>query len=150
MMKLDVRLAAPALALATSLALGLGPLPACAQTPAGPFGALQRGAGASSEPDFASLSAAVVDEGLRFTLLPAGLGPAGADESFAGALAADGELSDAAAASSVAAHAQGVGYGTPSAWYQAMPVPEPSGYAMFLAGLVVLGVMARRRRPGGR
>lgn len=53
--------------------------------------------------------------------------------------------------SGIGAHVQGLDYGgTTSAWYQAMPVPEPGGYAMFLSGLVVLGAMAKRRRRGGR
>lgn len=53
--------------------------------------------------------------------------------------------------SDIGAHVQGVDYnGMTSAWYQAMPVPEPGGYAMFLSGLAVLGAMARRRRPGSR
>jgi hypothetical protein len=52
--------------------------------------------------------------------------------------------------SDFAAHVQGIDYGdTSSAWYQAVAVPEPSAYAMFLSGLAVLGVSAvRRRRPG--
>jgi hypothetical protein len=30
--------------------------------------------------------------------------------------------------------------------YEAAPVPEPESYAMFLAGLGLIGAMARRRR----
>jgi hypothetical protein len=53
--------------------------------------------------------------------------------------------------SDFAAHIQGIDYGgTTSAWYQAVAVPEPGAYAMFLSGLAVLGVSAvRRRRLGG-
>ncbi len=51
----------------------------------------------------------------------------------------------------IGAHVQGLDYaGTTSAWYQTMPVPEPGGYAMFISGLVVLGAMAKRRRPDRR
>jgi hypothetical protein len=50
-----------------------------------------------------------------------------------------------------AAHVQGIDYGnTTSAWYQAVAVPEPGAYAMFLSGLAVLGVSAGRRRRLGR
>lgn len=50
-----------------------------------------------------------------------------------------------------AAHVQGIDYGnTTSAWYQAVAVPEPGAYAMFLSGLVVLGASAVRRRRLGR
>ena len=50
-----------------------------------------------------------------------------------------------------AAHVQGIDYGnTTSAWYQAVAVPEPGAYAMFLSGLAVLGVSAVRRRRLGR
>lgn len=34
--------------------------------------------------------------------------------------------------------------------FAASPVPEPSSYAMFFAGLAALGFMARRRSPGSR
>ena len=47
----------------------------------------------------------------------------------------------------LAAHVQGIDYGqTTSAWYTTVAVPEPSAYAMFLSGLVVLGGSALRRR----
>ncbi len=49
---------------------------------------------------------------------------------------------------SFALHVQGLStaqYGTNSAWYVS-PVPEPETYAMMLAGLGLMGFMARRRK----
>ena len=44
----------------------------------------------------------------------------------------------------MAVHVQGLGGGE-SQWYSLTPVPEPETYAMFLAGLGLLGAVARRR-----
>jgi hypothetical protein len=51
--------------------------------------------------------------------------------------------------SSFAAHVQGINYldgGTTSAWYTSTSaIPEPATYAMFLAGMALLGMSAKRR-----
>lgn len=47
----------------------------------------------------------------------------------------------------MAMHVQGIGSNGDSAWYVATsPIPEPETYAMLLAGLGLLGFMARRRK----
>ncbi|MBY0475449.1 MAG: FxDxF family PEP-CTERM protein [Nitrosomonas sp.] len=47
----------------------------------------------------------------------------------------------------MALHVQGIGSNGDSAWYVATsPVPEPETYAMLLAGLSLIGFMARRRK----
>jgi len=47
----------------------------------------------------------------------------------------------------LALHVQGIGDNGDSAWYVATsPVPEPETYAMLLAGLGLIGFMARRRK----
>lgn len=45
----------------------------------------------------------------------------------------------------LALHVQGTGFSPNSAWYTS-PVPEPETYAMFLAGLGLLGFSVRKRK----
>jgi len=46
-----------------------------------------------------------------------------------------------------ALHVQAISYGqTTSAWYATSPVPEPQTYALFAAGLALVGAQLRRRR----
>ena len=47
---------------------------------------------------------------------------------------------------SFALHVQAINYGqTSSAWYVASPVPEPQTYALFAAGLALVGMRLRRQ-----
>ena len=46
-----------------------------------------------------------------------------------------------------ALHVQAISYGqTSSAWYVTSPVPEPQTYALFAAGLALVGMRLRRQR----
>jgi hypothetical protein len=48
----------------------------------------------------------------------------------------------------VSGQAVGTNGGKYNGWLSVTPVPEPESYAMFLAGLGIMGAIARRRRIG--